>query len=191
MYVTPGLVDIHVHVYAGTGQRGAYDGDNSVYPDGFTFRSGVTTVVDAGSAGWRNFPDFKDRVIDRAKTRVLALLNIVGSGMGGGAIEQNLNDMDAAATAKLAQQYRDVVVGIKTAHYAGPEWTPVERAVEAGTIANIPVMVDFGTFRRERPYQDLVLKKLRPGDISTHMYLGSVPMLDDGGKVLPYLFEAR
>jgi dihydroorotase len=191
MYVTPGLVDIHVHVYAGTGQRGAYDGDNSVYPDGFTFRSGVTTVVDAGSAGWRNFPDFKDRVIDRAKTRVLALLNIVGSGMGGGAIEQNLNDMDAAATAKLARQYRDVVVGIKTAHYAGPEWTPVERAVEAGTIANIPVMVDFGTFRPERPYQDLVTKKLRPGDISTHVYNALAPLQDDAGKPAAYLFEAR
>jgi dihydroorotase len=59
LYVTPGLVDMHVHVYAGTGQRGAYCGDNSVYPDGFTFRAGVTTVVDAGSSGWRNFPDFK------------------------------------------------------------------------------------------------------------------------------------
>src|SRR5947207_8990596 len=82
-YVTPGLVDIHVHVYAGTGMRGAYSGDNSVYPDGHTFRSGVTTVVDAGSSGWRNFPDFKDRVIDRSQTRVLALLNIVGRGMGG------------------------------------------------------------------------------------------------------------
>src|SRR2546425_2724524 len=52
-------------------------------------------------------------------------------------------------------------------------------------------MVDFGEFRPERPYQDLVLKKLRPGDISTHMYLGAVPMLDDNQKVLPYLFEAR
>ena len=82
LYVTPGLVDIHVHVYAGTGMRGAYSGDKSVYPDGFTFRSGVTTVVDAGSSGWRNFADFKDRVIDRSKTRVLAMLNIVGRGMG-------------------------------------------------------------------------------------------------------------
>jgi dihydroorotase len=191
MYVTPGLVDIHVHVYAGTGRRGAYDGDNSVYPDGFTFRSGVTTIIDAGSSGWRNFPDFKDRVIDRAKTRVLALLNIVGSGMGGGAVEQNLDDMDAAATAKRAQEYKDVVVGIKTAHYAGPEWTPVERAVEAGTIANVPVMVDFGTFRPERPYQDLVTKKLRPGDISTHVFNAQAPLLDDAGKPDAYLFEAR
>ena len=191
LYVTPGLVDIHVHVYAGTGKRGAYSGDNSVYPDGFTFRAGVTTVVDAGSSGWRNFPDFKDRVIDRSKTRVLALLNIVGNGMGGGKVEQNLEDMDAKATADQALKYKDTVVGIKTAHYAGPEWTPVERAVEAGTTAHIPVMVDFGQFRPERPYQDLVLKKLRPGDISTHMYLGSVPMLDESGKVRPYLFEAR
>jgi dihydroorotase len=191
MYVTPGLVDIHFHAYAGTGMRGAYSGDNSVYPDGFTFRSGVTTIVDAGSSGWRNFPDFKDRVIDRSRTRVLALLNIVGHGMGGGAIEQNTEDMDAKATAEAALKYKDVVVGIKTAHYEGPEWIAVERAVEAGTLANIPVMVDFGTFRKERPYQELVTKKLRPGDISTHMYLDAVPMLDEKGKVLPYLFEAR
>ena len=191
LYVVPGLVDIHVHTYAGTGMRDAYSGDHSVYPDGFTFRSGVTTVVDAGSSGWRNFPDFKEKVIDRAKTRVLALLNIVGHGMGGGSIEQNLDDMDAKATAEAAAKYKDTVVGIKTAHYAGPEWTPVERAVEAGTLANIPVMVDFGDFRPERPYQDLVLKKLRPGDISTHMYLDAVPMLDANGKVMPYLFEAR
>src|SRR5216684_3222120 len=176
LYVTPGLVDIHVHVYAGTGQRGAYSGDNSVYPDGFTFRSGVTTVVDAGSSGWRNFPDFKDRVIDRSKTRVLALLNIVGKGMGGEPIEQDTSDMDAAATADQAKKYKDTVVGIKSAHFRGPEWTSVERAVEAGAMANIPVMVDFGTFRPERPFQDLVLKKLRPGDISTHTFLGAVPM---------------
>ncbi|MCI0350867.1 MAG: amidohydrolase/deacetylase family metallohydrolase, partial [Acidobacteriales bacterium] len=77
LYVTPGLVDIHVHVYATTGMP-AYAGDKSVFPDGFTFRNGVTTVVDAGTSGWRTFPDFKVRVIDRSKTRVLALLNIVG-----------------------------------------------------------------------------------------------------------------
>jgi len=191
LYVTPGLVDIHVHVYAGTGAPNAYDGDLSVYPDGHTLPYGVTTVVDAGSSGWRNFPDFKQSVIDRAKTRVLALLNIVGAGMGGGKIEQDVSDMDPQATARRAMEHKDTVVGIKTAHYAGPEWVAVERAVEAGTQANIPVMVDFGTFRPERPYQDLVLKKLRPGDISTHMYLTAVPMLDDSGKLMPYLLEAR
>jgi dihydroorotase len=191
LIVTPGLVDIHTHVYAGTGLREAYDGDNSVYPDGFTFRSCVTTVVDAGSSGWRNFPDFKDRVIDRAKTRVLAFLNIVGNGMGGKLVEQNVEDMNPAAAAALAKQYPGLVVGIKTAHFEGPEWTGVDRALAAGTEANIPVMVDFGVFRPERPYEDLVTKKLRPGDISTHMYIDFIPMLDANGKVKSYLFDAR
>lgn len=191
LYVTPGLVDIHVHVYAGTGMKGAYSGDNSVYPDGFTFRTGVTTVVDVGSSGWRNFPDFKQRVIDRAKTRVLAMLNIVGLGMGGGEIEQNLDDMDAAATAKMAKQHRETIVGVKTAHYEGPEWIPVDRAVQAGKAAGIPVMVDFGIFRAERPHSELVLDHLRPGDMYTHTYLDRVPMLDENGKVRAYLFEAQ
>ena len=190
-YVTPGLVDIHVHVYAGTGMRNAYSGDLSVYPDGHTFRSGVTTVVDAGSSGWRNFPDFKDRVIDRARTRVLAMLNIVGRGMGGGKIEQDTSDMDPKATAETARRYKDLVVGIKTAHYAAPDWTAVDRAIEAGRLAGLPVMVDFGSFLPERPFQQLVLEKLRPGDIYTHTYLAAVPMLDEEGQVLPYLFAAR
>src|SRR5512134_2290293 len=144
LYVTPGLIDIHVHVYTGTGERNSYAGDNSVYPDGFTLRSGVTTVADAGGAGWRTFDDFKDRVIDRSRTRVLAFINIVGNGMRGGKFEQDLADMDAGATAKAALANKDVIIGVKTAHYAGPEWAPVERAVQAGTQANIPVMVDFG-----------------------------------------------
>src|SRR6476660_10330940 len=143
-YVTPGLVDIHVHVYAGTGERGSYAGDNSLYPDGFTLRAGITTVVDAGSSGWRTFADFKDRIIDRSRTRVLAMLNIVGAGMRGDKFEQNLADMEAMPTAEMAMRHKGVIVGVKTAHYAGPEWAPVERAVEAGTQASIPVMVDFG-----------------------------------------------
>src|SRR5262245_9235419 len=76
LYVTPGLIDIHVHVFAGTGERRSFAGDNSVYPDGFTFRAGVTTVADAGCAGWRNFEDFKRLVIDRARTSVFAFLHI-------------------------------------------------------------------------------------------------------------------
>jgi dihydroorotase len=191
LFVTPGLIDIHVHVYAGTGMRGAYSGDNSVYPDGFTFRTGVTTVVDAGSSGWRNFPDFKDRVIDRSQTRVLALLNIVGKGMGGGPIEQDLADMDPAATTKVMKQFPETIVGVKSAHYAGPEWDPVDRAVKAAAAGGGVVMVDFGEFRKERPFENLVLEHLRPGDMYTHTYLGRVPMLDADGRVRPYLFEAR
>ena len=172
MYVTPGLIDLHTHNYTGTGERNSYAGDLSVRPDGFTFRTGVTTVIDAGCAGWRNFEDFKDRIIDRSKTRILAMLNIVGAGMRGGKYEQNTFDMDGEATAKMALRYPGLIVGIKTAHFNGPEWTPVEQAVIAGTKANIPVMVDFGGDRPTRPLYDLLTKKLRPGDIYTHMYSG-------------------
>ncbi len=191
LYVTPGLVDIHVHVFADSMQR-EYTGANGVRPDGFTFRTGVTTVVDAGSSGWRNFEQFKTNVIDRSRTRVFAMLNIVGHGMGGrNDVEQNTADMDAEKTAEMAKRYADSVVGVKIAHYRGPEWIAVERAVEAGKLAGIPVMVDFADFRRERPFQDLVGHKLRPGDIYTHAYLSAVPMLDENGKVLPYLFAAQ
>jgi dihydroorotase len=184
-------VDIHVHVYAGTGERGSYAGDNSLYPDGFTLRSGVTTIVDAGSSGWRSFDDFKERIIDRSRTRVLALLNIVGYGMRGDKFEQNLADMETRPTAEMALRHKGVIVGIKTAHYAGPEWTPVERAVEAGTQANIPVMVDFGTNRPERPMAELVTRKLRPGDIYTHAYSGLRNELDASGRVNAGMWAGR
>ena len=191
-YVTPGLVDIHVHVYTGTGNKNSYTGDRSVYPDGFTFRSGVTTVVDAGSSGWTNFPEFKDRVIDISKTRVLALLNIVGKGMAGrNDIEQDTSDMDPKATAKRAKEYPDIIVGIKSAHFHGPEWTSVDKAVEAGKLTDLPVMIDFGTFHEARPFQELVLDHLRPGDIYTHGYKRQVPYVDDKHKLLPYLSQAR
>ena len=191
LYVTPGLVDIHTHTYTGTGERRSYAGDNSVYPDGFTLRVGVTTVADAGCAGWRNFEDFKQRVIDRSKTRILAFLNIVGNGMRGGTYEQDLADMEAKPTADMALRFPGVIVGIKTAHYGGPEWAPVERAVEAGTLANVPVMVDFGSNKAERPVSELVTKKLRPGDIYTHVYSGLRGELDPSGRVNPGLLEGR
>jgi len=190
-YVMPGLVDIHVHVYAGTGERGSYAGDNSLYPDGFTLRAGITTVVDAGSSGWRTFEDFKDRIIDRSKTRILAFLNIVGHGMRGDKFEQNLADMEARPTADAALRHKGLIAGIKTAHYAGPEWAPVERAVEAGTQANIPVMVDFGSNRPERPLAELVTRKLRPGDIYTHAYSGLRNELDESGRVNRGMWDGR
>jgi dihydroorotase len=87
--------------------------------------------------------------------------------------------------------HRNRIVGIKTAHYAGPEWDPVDRAVDAGKIAGVPVMVDFGIFRAERPHSELVLKHLRPGDIYTHTYLSRVPMIDENGTLRPYLLEGR
>ena len=188
LIVTPGLVDLHVHVFHSTGNPGAWAGDSSVQPDAFSFRSGVTTMVDAGSSGWRNFEQFRQSVIDRVSTRVLALINIAGYGMVGDVAEQG--DFNSAAVARLARKHKDVVVGIKSAHYQKPDWTSVDSAVAAGREASIPVMVDFGHFLRERPYWQLVTQHLRPGDISTHMYRGSVPWVDADGKLYPYLSEA-
>jgi dihydroorotase len=172
LYVTPGLIDIHTHVYAGTGERGSYAGDLSVYPDGFTLRNGVTTIVDAGSSGWRNFDDFKEKVIDRSKTRVLAELNIVGAGMRGAKYEDNLDDMDGKLTGEKAKLFPGVIVGVKSAHFTGPEWKPYDQAVIAGNLANIPVMIDYGARRIERPLLELVSTHLRPGDIYTHCFSG-------------------
>ena len=191
LYIAPGLIDLHAHVFAGSGGRGLAGGHSSIFPDNFALKAGVTTAVDAGSSGRHNFAEFKKNVVDQARTRVLVLLNIGGNGMPGDAREQDVSEMDSKAAADLAIANRDTIVGFKVAHYRGPDWTPVERGVEAGTLANLPVMIDFGEFRPERPFQDLVLKKLRPGDIYTHCFYAPVPMLDDSGRLLPYLFDAR
>ena len=195
LYVTPGLIDMHTHNFHGTKPNSNYsDGWNSLAPDGYTFRAGVTTVVDVGGAGWRNFETFKRQTIDPSKTRVLAFLNIVGSGMKGNPIEQNLADMDAKLTAMKAKQYPGLVVGVKLAHYTGPEWTPVDRLVEAGTLADIPVMVDFGGHEPELSMETLLLEKFRPGDILTHCYAhvdGRIPVVDEKGKLMPFALTAQ
>jgi dihydroorotase len=191
LYVTPGLVDIHLHVYTYTGGRGSYADDIGIMPDGFTFRTGVTTVVDAGTSGWRTFEDFKTRVIDRSRTRVLALVNIVGHGKQNGKYDQDLEDMDAKPTAEMALRHKGIICGIKTADFIGPEWTPFEHAVEAGRIADIPVMLDFGEKRKERSLHDLFTKVLRPGDIYTHLYSGLRGEVDENGMPGKQIREGR
>jgi len=189
LYVTPGLIDLHVHVY--TGRAGMTGDSSSVQPDAFSFRTGVTTMVDAGTAGWKTFPDFRERVINRAKTRMLALLNITGAGMGDPKAENNASDMDPEAAAKMAKAHADVIVGFKSAHYNGPGWPSVENAVKAGNLANLPVMVDFGFVTKERQLPELLLDKLRPGDIYTHCYSGHREEVLDDGKVNPAMVTGR
>ena len=191
MFVTPGLIDLHVHLFATTGVKGAWAGDNSVLPDGFSFRTGVTTMVDAGSSGWRNFETFRHTVIDRAQTRVLAMINIAGLGMMTNAAEQVAAEFQPAEVVALARKHQDVVVGVKTAHYELPDWNSVDRALEAGKAAGIPIMVDFGYFRPERPYWQLVTEKLGRDDISTHCYRASVAWMDENNRVHGYLHRAR
>ncbi len=189
LYVTPGLVDIHVHVYTRTGLK-ALTGDSSVYPDSFSFRTGVTTMVDAGTPGWRNFPDFQERIIERAKTRVLAFLNITGVGMAPEG-ENNTADMDPEAAAKMAKAHPDLIVGFKVAHYSKEGWPDVDNAVQASKLTGLPVMVDFGFTNENRNLDILLRDKLRPGDIYTHCYSGHREELLDNGELNPAMWAGR
>jgi dihydroorotase len=196
LYVTPGIIDMHVHVFNGSDVDGYIaNALTSVPPDGFTFRAGVTTVVDAGSSGWRNFRLFKKQTIDKSQTRVLALLNIVGNGMVGRFEEQDVNDMNPDQTAyMITKLFPDIIVGIKAAHFWG-DFTQVDRAVQAGKNANVPVMVDFGEHQPPNSIEALFMQHLRPGDIFTHTFsFGPAvreTVVDDSGKVKPFIFEAQ
>ena len=174
LIVAPGLIDIHGHVFAGTQpDRYLSDGNGALMPDGYTFRVGVTTIVDCGGAGWKNFPLFKKNVIDVSQTRVLSFLNIVGEGMRGGAYEQDARDMDPKMAAYIAKQNKKDIVGFKVAHFENAEWIPVDNAVAAGKLAgDIPVIVDFGGDDSHAPLsiEELFFKHLRPGDIYTHTF---------------------
>lgn len=196
LYVTPGLLDMHVHVFMGN-EPGAYiaDGATSVMPDGFTFRAGVTTVVDAGSSGWRNFPLFKSQTIDKAKTRVLALLNITGNGMRSRYEEQNLADMNPVMTAyMITKLYPEILVGIKASHYWGT-FEQVDLAVEAGNLSGVPVMVDFGEHDPPNSIESLFMEHLRPGDIFTHTFsygpTQRETIVDENGKIKPFVLKAQ
>ncbi len=185
LYVVPGLIDLHMHVFG-------YEG--SIPPDDTALPAGTTTVVDAGGSGWRTFDEFRRTVIAHSKTRVLALINIVGAGMVGEPAESNTADMDSGKTADIIKRNRDVVVGIKTAHFGGPGWTAIDRAVEAGRQADVPVMVDDKIFTNSgRTSRDKLLVHLRPGDIHTHMFNDRQLEVVDrfSGKVQPYMIEAR
>lgn len=197
MLVVPGLIDIHGHYYFGT-EPDHYlsNGLVAVAPDGFTLRNGVTTTVDCGGAGWRNFTTFKRNIIDHATTRVLAFLNIVGEGMRGGAWEQDTSDMDARLAAMVAKQYDHLIVGFKVAHFEPAEWIPVDRAVEAGRITNKPVIIDFGG--GDHPplsIEELYFNHLRPGDIYTHAFTElnrREPIVDPATRQLkPFVKKAQ
>ncbi len=194
LYITPGLIDMHAHHFFGTLPdsylRNSFE---ALPPDGFTFRCGVTTVVDAGSPGWKTFQTFKEQTIKHSKTRVFTFINIVGEGMCGGPYEQNPDDMNAKMTAMVIQQNPEAI-GVKVAHYSDADWTPIDRAVEAGKLADVPVMIDFGQHEPPLSLEELLLEKLRAGDIFTHAYAhvaGRMSIVDDNGKVASYVWEAK
>jgi dihydroorotase len=196
LYVTPGIIDMHVHVFFGT-DPDLYiaNGPTSVQPDAFSFRAGVTTMVDAGSAGWKNFRQFKKQTIDQAKTRVLAFINISSYGMTTRYDEQDIQDMNPKMTAlMITKMFPETIVGIKSSHYWG-DFGQVDKAVEAGKLANVPVIVDFGEHRPPNSIEDLFMKHLRPGDIFTHTFSygpkDRETVVDENGKVKPFVFAAQ
>ena len=197
LIVTPGLVDIHTHVYPFVRTEAAYVG--ALNADAHLLASGVTTTVDAGTVGWRDFADFKSWHMDRSKVRILAMLNIAAGGMVVTATEQDPAAMQPGVVAALASAHPDTVVGIKSAHYwvrepwdeGHPPWISVDRAVEAGGLCGLPVMVDFWPRPPKRSHADLLLRKLRPGDIQTHFFAQQFPIVGDDGHVLPHLRAAR
>lgn len=183
LYVVPGLVDIHTHHYGYSG---------ALFPDDTALPAGTTTVADAGGPGWRNFEDYQEKILRRAKTRVLTFLHSVGLGMGGD--ENDVHDMDPRATAGKILAYPDLIVGVKNAHFGEPGWASVDRAVEAGRLANKPVILDNAILSwTGRDTRTKLLEKLRPGDIHTHFYNDrQLELLDrKTNQVQPYMFEAR
>jgi dihydroorotase len=191
LYVVPGLIDIHTHVFVGSKADKFADGIYSVSPDDFSFKSGVTTVVDAGTSGWRNFPLFKEQVIDKSQTRVLAFLNIVGSGMSGKPLQEDINDMNSDSAALVSEKYKNIIVGIKIGHYEGSDWTPFDKALDASKKSNTPLFVECHLPQYSLEAQ---LQKMRPGDIITHSYeqvSERMPVVDEEGKVRPFVLTAQ
>jgi dihydroorotase len=196
LWIVPGLLDIHVHTYTTRDSKiGGFGG--SIDGDAHFLKEGVTTCVDTGTAGSEEIEHFRKTVIDRSKIRMYAYVNISAPGMGDA--EQTVSNLDPKKAAAAAAQHSEVVVGIKTAHYwtkhpfdaQHPPWASVDLSVEAGDLCNLPVMVDFWPRPPERPYDDLILKHLRAGDIHTHVFARQFPIIDDEGKVYDHMFAAR
>jgi dihydroorotase len=191
LYVVPGLIDIHVHCHV---YSEFFFG--SIVADGQSWRAGVTTLVDAGTAGALDFGRFKERVIDKSRTRVLAFVNIADHGMGPG--EQEREHLLPELCAGVCRAFKEVV-GVKSAHYwtrlpwddRHAPWDNVGRAVQAGELCQLPVMVDFWPRPPERSYEDLILQQLRPGDIHTHVFAQQHPIILDDGRINPALVAAR
>jgi dihydroorotase len=134
------------------------------------------------------------RIIQPSQTRVLSLINIVGHGMIGTKYEDDVSDMDSEKTAAKILEHRQHIVGIKTAHFGGSGWVAIDRAIAAGKLAGVPVMIDDKIFTNAgRTSREKLLDKMRPGDIHTHMYNDrQLEVINRfNGKLEPYMIEAR
>jgi len=196
-YVVPGLIDMHCHIYPNFSVEP--DGLPTIHPEAHMFQSGVTTAVDAGTCGARDFISFKEKVIDQSRLRILAFINIANGGMVNLESEQDISQFTPQTVAAMAREFDSAVVGIKTAHYwvgksfddKHPAWEAVDRTLEAGILCDKMAMFDFQPNLPGRTYEELIGERMRPGDIHTHVYAQQFPILDGEGKVNRFLFEAR
>ncbi len=190
LYVSPGLINMHTHVYAGS-NVGFTSGTSSQLPDAFAPRAGITTVVDAGTSGWRTFPDFKTKVIDKSVTRVLAFLSIAGSGYSVDNAQENIDEMDVAKTVATVKENRDIITGVRIGRYEGTSWVPFDRASEAALQSNLPLFVE--CHRPQYTLEDQ-LSRMRPGDIMTHAFENvseRMTVVDEKGQVRPFVMQAQ
>ncbi|MCH8826975.1 MAG: amidohydrolase/deacetylase family metallohydrolase [Chloroflexi bacterium] len=188
LIVTPGLIDLHVHVFWGASHYG-------IEPDGSNVAKGVTTALDAGSAGARTFPAFRRYVLERADTRLYALLNISAMGM----ISPSIGELEDIRWANIQEairtgrEHREYILGIKARlgrqQSAGNDLEALKRALQAANVLDGFVMIHVGG--TETPLLQMV-DMLRPGDVVTHAFHGnSHGILDDSGKVIDGFVEAR
>ena len=202
-YVSPGLIDIHVHVSNG-GTPLDWFTPNSRHrqvPQGIMtdipLESGVTTMVDAGTSGANDFIQEMMKVTDHSQVRVLSWLNIVENGMFSG-LEQDTDNMSPKRCAQIINEFPNLIVGIKTAHYgaghhlngAPTPWAGIDDAIACGKLTHRPVMVDTSPVPG-RTYADIITKRLRPGDIHTHVFAQQFPIILPNGKVNPIMWKAR
>ena len=180
LIICPGLIDIHAHSF------GYWE---SIFPDEMCLPFGTTTMLDAGGPGWKTFDTMKDEVIRKSKTRVFSLLNIVGSGMIMDG-EQNVSDMDSDATAQKIKERKDMLVGVKVAHFEANSWEAIKRGKKAAEDSGTFMMVDQNPISG-RNMEELLTKYMTSGDILTHVYAWGKPILDRNKKVYDYFFDAR
>src|SRR6266566_939214 len=184
--VTPGLIDVHLHLMNGLGAFG-------VDPDIFGVGSGVTTVVDAGSAGHTLLNVFRHYVTDNAKTRVLNYINLSTLGGVSGPGYSILADprlIDEAKIEQAVEANRDIIVGIKIMATGGALGSqglkPLERARKLGDSLKLPLLVHIG----ESWTKDTA--PVRVGDIVTHMFtVHPGGLLDANGKLWPQVRAAK
>lgn len=196
MILSPGLIDMHTHIYPLCGS--SEDTLPMIDGEAHMFQNGVTTAVDAGSCGSKDFFDFKDRFIDKSKLRILAFINIAHGGMVSLASELEPRNFYVETAAAIAREIKEVV-GVKTAHYhvgkpfdeEHPAWASVDAAVRAGELAGKPVMADVQPYLPGRSYEELILQRLRPGDIHTHVYAQQFHILNEKNEIQEFMLEAR